>query len=613
MSCTRREGRTLREGEVFRFPELAEALERFGAEGAEPFYRGDVAAALSEFTAQGGGTLGPTDLAAYEAIEREPIRMPFRGAEVLTNPPPSSGGILIAFCLGLLERLGERSGPEQLVAAMGAANGARGEEFAEALYGEGLEASFLDPAGLDLAAGDLLGSTTHISVLDGEGMCASVTCSNGSGSGVLVPGTGVILNNMLGEEDLNPLGFHAIAPGRRVPSMMAPTVVLRDGEIELGLGSAGSNRIRSAILQTIVRAIEEGMGAGEAVRAPRLHFEDGVVQAEPGIEEAALARLEARGVPVARRPEINLFFGGVPGGRARPRERRAERRRRPASRRRRRNGLADRAAGPCGGECRGWRSAPRSTSRPRGCSTGVEGEAREARLALLEQLAAEGVPVEELREAVAAGRLTLLPVERALAGDGRRYTPREIAEIAGVDLDLLQRFDRRARRALCATPTSAALTEADLEAARRMKAFRDAGLPEEGMLQVARTIGMGTARIAEANRELVVRTLMQPGDTERDLALALRRRRRAHDAADRPTLVYALRAHMLEQIRRDVIGTADLASGEIGGTAELDRLLRRPGRVHPPRRGDRPRGAGRRSPGGWRRWRRRSPSRRCGW
>jgi gamma-glutamyltranspeptidase/glutathione hydrolase len=194
---------------------------------------------------------------------------------------------------------------------MGAANAARGEAFAEALYGEGLEAELLDPPVLDRLAGDLLGSTTHIAVLDAEGMCASVTCSNGSGSGVLVPGTGVILNNMLGEEDLNPLGFHAIAPGRRVPSMMAPTVVLREGEIELGLGSAGSNRIRSAILQTIVRAVEEGMGADEAVRAPRLHFEAGIVQAEPEIEEAALARIEARGIPVLRRPAINLFFGGV--------------------------------------------------------------------------------------------------------------------------------------------------------------------------------------------------------------------------------------------------------------------------------------------------------------
>ena len=277
-------GNTLREGELFCFAELAEALERFGVEGAEPFCRGEVANSLSAYVIEHGGTLGPDDFAGYEVIEREPIRASFRGTEVLTNPPPSSGGTLIAYCLGLLEQAGESSGPEQLVAAMEAANAARG---------------------------DLLGSTTHISALDGSGMCANVTCSNGSGSGVLVPGTGVILNNMLGEEDLNPLGFHAIAPGRRVTSMMAPTVVLRDGEIELGLGSAGSNRIRSAILQTIVRAIEQGMGAGDAVRAPRLHFEDGVVQAEPGIDEDALARIEARGTPVLRRPAINLFFGGT--------------------------------------------------------------------------------------------------------------------------------------------------------------------------------------------------------------------------------------------------------------------------------------------------------------
>jgi gamma-glutamyltranspeptidase/glutathione hydrolase len=304
-------GGQLREGDVFGFPELAEALERFGAEGSEPFYRGEAGAALSDFVVEHGGTLGRADLAAYEAIERRPIEVPFRGAEVLTNPPPSSGGILIAYCLGLLERLGERSGPEQLVAAMGAANGLRDLEFAEALHRQGMEAGFLEPGGLDVAAADLLGSTTHISVLDEAGMCASVTCSNGSGSGVLVPGTGVILNNMLGEEDLNPQGFHRIPPGRRVPSMMAPTLVLRDGEIVLGLGSAGSNRIRSAILQTVVRAIEQGLAVAAAVQAPRLHFEQGIVQAEPGIDEAALKRIEARGVPVARRPAINLFFGGV--------------------------------------------------------------------------------------------------------------------------------------------------------------------------------------------------------------------------------------------------------------------------------------------------------------
>lgn len=305
------QGRPLGEGDVFRFPELAEALERFAAEGAEPFYRGEMAARISEFVVSHGGTLGRGDLASYEAIERRPIAAPFRGAEVLTNPPPSSGGILIAYCLGLLERFGSKSGPEQLVMAMEAANERRDLAFAEALYEEGMEAGFLDPIGLDLAAADLLGSTTHISVLDGEGGCASVTCSNGTGSGVLVPGTGVILNNMLGEEDLNPTGFHSIAPGRRVPSMMAPTVVLRDGEVALAIGSAGSNRIRSAILQTVVRAVEQGYPVAAAVEAPRLHFEQGVVQAEKGVDAAALTALEERGWEVARWPSLNLFFGGV--------------------------------------------------------------------------------------------------------------------------------------------------------------------------------------------------------------------------------------------------------------------------------------------------------------
>src|SRR5204862_684660 len=103
-------------------------------------------------------------------------------------------------------------------------------------------------AGVDGPA-DKLGSTTHVSTLDAEGNCASVTCSNGTGSGLLVPGTGVHVNNMLGEEDLNPLGFHRLPPGRRVSSMMSPTLALRDGEVVVGLGSAGSNRIRSAILQ----------------------------------------------------------------------------------------------------------------------------------------------------------------------------------------------------------------------------------------------------------------------------------------------------------------------------------------------------------------------------
>ena len=185
---------------------------------------------------------------------------------------------------------------------MEAAQAERTEEFLAGLYEDGFAGRFL--------AADRLGSTTHITAVDGDGICASVTCSNGTGSGLIVPGTGVHVNNMLGEQDLNPLGFHRHEPGRRLPSMMSPTVVLRDGELEAGLGSGGSNRIRSAILQTIVRLCE-GLDVAEAVIAPRVHFEDGAVQAEPGIDEAALDRLERRGYEVVRWPDRNVFFGGV--------------------------------------------------------------------------------------------------------------------------------------------------------------------------------------------------------------------------------------------------------------------------------------------------------------
>jgi gamma-glutamyltranspeptidase / glutathione hydrolase len=322
------EGRRLVEGDTFRYPEMSDALERFAAEGAEPFYRGDIAQRVCDWVRERGGTLGMDDMAAYEPIERRPVEAHFRGYEVLTNPPPSSGGILTGYSLGVLERLGDHSGVEQIVAAIEAANKRRTDDFHQGLHDEAYVEEFLatdlDEVAERIRGGewvgghggaggpaDLLGSTTHIAVLDAEGNCASVTCSNGTGSGVVVPGTGVHLNNMLGEEDLNPQGFHKIPPGQRVSSMMSPTLALRDGKVALGLGSAGSNRIRSAILQVVVKVLEDGMDADEAVHAGRLHFEAGTVQAEPGVDEAGLADLDRRGVPVVRWKRQNLYFGGV--------------------------------------------------------------------------------------------------------------------------------------------------------------------------------------------------------------------------------------------------------------------------------------------------------------
>jgi adenylate cyclase len=202
-----------------------------------------------------------------------------------------------------------------------------------------------------------------------------------------------------------------------------------------------------------------------------------------------------------------------------------------------------------------------------GLLDGLEGKAREARLGLLEQLSGEGLTLDELRDAVAAGHLTLLPVERAIAGGGPRYTAREIAALAGADLDLLLAY-----RAALGIPwgdvDERVANEADLEAARRITAILDAGFPAEEILRNARTIGMATARVAEANRELVIRNLTSPGDTERDVADRLVQTAEFLLPLGSDFLVYAFQANLLEQVKRDVIGAADLEAGEIGGVVD---------------------------------------------
>ncbi len=298
------DGRSLREGDIFRSPELAETIERFGADGAAPFYTGDLADAVVDWVTAGGGELTRADLAAYEPAERVPVRATYRGRTVLTNAPPSAGGTLLALAMARLDERAEGrvGGPDiiDIVAVMEEAQALRTPAFVEGL---------VEPGFAERLLASRLGSTTHISVLDGDGRACSVTCTNGEGSGLVVPGTGIHVNNVMGEQDLNPLGFFTYPPGRRMPSMMAPTVVLgTDDEVELVLGSAGSNRIRSAILQVIVGVVDHGQRAHDAVLAPRVHFEDGVVYVEPGIDVDAL---RAAGREVLAFRDRNLFFGGA--------------------------------------------------------------------------------------------------------------------------------------------------------------------------------------------------------------------------------------------------------------------------------------------------------------
>jgi len=289
-------------GGRLRQPELARTLERFGREGAEPFYRGDVARRTAALCAEEGGHLTAGDLADYHAIERAPLEFSFRGRRVLTNPPPSAGGALIRYSLRLLEGL-PGAGPAAVARALALTHGRRPDILAGVDSGPLLDADLVALQRFQVNRG-----TTHISVVDDRGGAAALTLSNGEGCGSLIPGTGIMLNNMLGEEDINPAGIGNWPAGQRLGSMMAPTILAHEDDL-WALGSGGSNRIRSAIVQVLLHLTRPGAGAAEAVAAPRLHVEDNLLSFEPGFPADAFDALTA--MELHEWASQNLFFGGV--------------------------------------------------------------------------------------------------------------------------------------------------------------------------------------------------------------------------------------------------------------------------------------------------------------
>lgn len=315
----RPDGGTLGEGERYVNPALADLLEVLAIEGEDLFYRGEVAAAIVEQCASGGGQLGREDLARYEVIRRRPLERRYHGARLQLNPPPSSGGILIAFALALLESDGSARGPAEallrLARIMALTQRARLEAQAAGVEAE-LE-RLLDPALLARYRAQVAGQapanrgTTHISVMDGRGNVASLTVSNGEGCGHVVPGTGLMLNNMLGEADLNPGGFHRWPADRRMSSMMAPALVEWPDGRRVALGSGGSNRIRTAILQVLVNLVDRGMDLEAAVRTPRIHLEGERLSVEGGHPPQAVEALRAAYPQLELWEGLNLFFGGV--------------------------------------------------------------------------------------------------------------------------------------------------------------------------------------------------------------------------------------------------------------------------------------------------------------
>jgi len=317
-------GSLIREGELLRNVAAADAFEALISEGPELFYQGEWAARLVGDSLEKGGHISREDLESYRVERREPVVFRHRGVRCAINPPPSPGGCLVAFALGVMsdwhsenEQWGSTGHVMNLLRGMRAASVARHEYSMEAGMDRERMAALLSEEtmhewqqGLQLHSLFSRG-TTHISVADRAGNIASLTASNGEGCSYVIPGTGIMLNNMLGEEDLNPGGFHRWKEGRRLSSMMSPAVAELPDGTRFALGSGGSNRIRSAISQVLVNLLDFGMSPQEAVSAPRIHLEGDMLSIEPGFPDDALAELEAAAPRTHLWPEQNLFFGGV--------------------------------------------------------------------------------------------------------------------------------------------------------------------------------------------------------------------------------------------------------------------------------------------------------------
>ena len=310
------DGKLLEAGGVFRNEDLAETLEWLAEDGARLFVDGDVGQAIARQSHDLGGHLTLEDLTRYHVELRDPLLWQYERATVALNPPPSAGGALIAFGLAYLQALTETGAAidaQALQAAMAATNAARkahGEDLAAGLETGALLQEIRAAARHPSA----YRGTTHVSVIDAEGNAAAISLSNGEGNGFIVGKHGFMLNNMLGEEDLADGALDRWREGVRLSSMMAPTIILEADGTLTALGTGGSNRIRTAILQVAVNLLTHGMSLEDAVDAPRLHVErDGTTSFEPGFPDAADAAFRALGEKVRPWPERNLFFGGVHG------------------------------------------------------------------------------------------------------------------------------------------------------------------------------------------------------------------------------------------------------------------------------------------------------------
>ena len=313
----------LQQGEILYQSDFADFLDVLAREGEAFFYQGEVAASVMQLCAEQGGHLVGDDFNQYQLRKRKPLQLDYRNATVLTNPAPSSGGILIAFALQMLKSFdlsrftaGTALYLDLLTQVQGMTNNARIDAFLDNKghhTGEHvLDSEYVETYRAKIKSAPMCSrGTTQISVIDDKGNIASLTTSNGEGCGLFIPGTGIMLNNMLGEEDLNPHGFHNWPTNQRMTSMMAPSIVTLADKQRIALGSGGSNRIRTAILQVLLNLIDFKMPLDQAVIHPRIHHEAGLLSIEGGFDQNEISQLLNKYPEHKVWENSNLFFGGT--------------------------------------------------------------------------------------------------------------------------------------------------------------------------------------------------------------------------------------------------------------------------------------------------------------
>jgi gamma-glutamyltranspeptidase/glutathione hydrolase len=322
-------GEGLRRGAKLVQSDYAKSLRLIAKDGPAALYDGPLGKALSDFMAANGGLIDQADLAAYKVATREPVRGTYRGHEIVGPPPPSSSGVHIVQMLNILEGFdvgglgfGSADAVHLLAEALKIAFADRAVATADPAFVPVPVARLIDKgyaaerraliemgrakswqAGI---SGGESADTTHVTVADAAGNVVSTTQTiNGLfGACTQIPGTGMLCNNYMFNFDPHPGRALSIAPGKRVFTSMAPMMVLKDGKLAFALGLPGALRIFPSAMQAIVNLIDHGMGLQEAVEAPRVWTEGGVLELEAAIPDAVAAELSARGHDVVRAPRI---------------------------------------------------------------------------------------------------------------------------------------------------------------------------------------------------------------------------------------------------------------------------------------------------------------------